>query len=480
MNARARVLLLICTGLVCLTSHASAERPNILFILVDDLGWSDLRCYGHPWHDTPNIDQLAEEGTRFSHAYAPAPICSASRASILTGKSAARVGLEFVVKKKPGHQKIIPAPALSAPPYTLALDLEEVTIAEYLADRGYETAYCGKWHLNPHHEGRYLAWSPTHGPGQQGFMTAVEDFGSHPYSREELKQLNLSGSFYPDGLTQKAVAFLERKREAPFFLMVSHFYVHTPVQTPYEWLLKKYDTRIPKSAKNRDKRLAYASFVETLDHYIGELLQALEDSGQAGNTLVVFMSDNGGHPEFVSNRPLRGSKWNLYEGGIRIPMIVRWPGITTAGVVSDTPVIGYDLFPTFAKAAGAPADIHSLNLDGRSLPVFGEQKQTPLRSLVWHFPYYHPEGKKFGAAKRRIGVNDFAISQTRPHSAIRLGENKLLWFEEDQRAELYDLSIDVSEQNDLSAAKPKETDHLKSVLLRYLDSVDARRAKRSE
>ena len=245
-------------------------------------------------------------------------------------------------------------------------------------------------------------------------MTTVEDFGSHPYSREELKQLNLSGSFYPDGLTQKAVAFLERKREAPFFLMIS-FFVHTP----YEWLLKKYDTRIPKSAKNRDKRLAYASFVETLDHYIGELLQTLEDSGQAGNTLVVFMSDNGGHPEFVSNRPLRGSKWKLYEGGIRIPMIVRWPGITTAGVVSDTPVIGYDLFPTFAKAAGAPADIHSLNVDGRSLPVFGEQKQTPLRSLVWHFAYYHPEGKKLGAAKRRIGVNDFAISQTRPHSAWR-------------------------------------------------------------
>ena len=182
---------------------ANQAQPNILFILVDDLGWSDLGCYGHPWHETPHIDRLAGEGMRFTQAYAPAPICSASRASILTGKSVARVGLEFVVKEKPGRQKISPPQPLETPPLTVALDLKETTIAEYLSATGYETAYFGKWHLNPHHEGRYLAWSPTHGPGQQGFVTAIEDFGSHPYSKTPRDRVSQRGRFYDDSMTNR-------------------------------------------------------------------------------------------------------------------------------------------------------------------------------------------------------------------------------------------------------------------------------------
>lgn len=456
----------------------ASANPNILFILVDDLGGADLGCYGHPLHETPHIDRLAAEGMRFTQAYASAPICSASRACIMTGKTTARVGLEFVVKEKPGSQTIVPPQPLEAPPFTLALDLKETTMAEHLAGAGYETAYFGKWHLNPHYGGRYLAWSPTHGPAQQGFSTAIEDFGSHPYNQKTLDTLQAPGSYHPDGLTQHAIGFLRQKHSKPFFMMVSHFYVHTPVRTPNEWLLKKYNGRIPQGVKKRDNRVAYAAFLETLDHHVGELLAALDETGLADNTLVVFMSDNGGHPEYASNQPLRGSKWNLYEGGIRVPMMVRWPGNVKAGAVCETPVIGYDLFPTFAEAAGAPADFQTLELDGQKLPIFGKTDNAPERSLVWHFPYYHPEEEKFGQSKKTIGVGDYAVSQTRPQSAIRRGDRKLVYFEEEGRTELYNIEQDVSEQTDLSAAEPEKAAQLKRELLRYLDKVHARRAKR--
>lgn len=453
------------------------SSPNILFILVDDLAWSDLGSYGHPWHDTPQIDSLAKDGMRFSQAYAPAPICSASRASILTGKTTARVGLEFVVKAEAGEQVIIPPQTLKAPPFSLSLDLDEKTIAEHLAEAGYETAYFGKWHLNPHYNGVYNGWSPTEGPGQQGFDTAEEDFGSHPYSKRELDDITEPGRYHPDGITERALRFLKQDHNAPFFLMVSHFYVHTPIRTPYRWLLEKYDALIPKNAPQREKRIAYAAFLETLDHYIGQLLNGLEESGISESTLVVFLSDNGGHPEYVSNKPLRGSKWNLYEGGIRVPLIVKWPGHVSAGSVCETPVIGYDLFPTFLEIGQVSRENRSLPIDGISLvPLFQNEAFNEQRELYWHFPYYHPEGKKFGAAKETIGVDDFSVSQTRPHSAIRKGNYKLLYFDEDRRTELYNLSTDISEQNDLSAAQPDTARKLKASLFQYLQSVNARRA----
>ena len=450
--------------------------PNILLIFVDDLGWSDLSSYGHAWHETPRIDSLGTDGMRFTQAYASAPICSASRASLLTGKSTARVGLEFVVKDKPGNQEIEPPQPLETPPFTLSLPLREVTIAEQLGSVGYETAYFGKWHLNPHYQGRYLAWSPTEGPGQQGFSVAEEDYGSHPYSKTELPTLKTEGAYHPDGVTDKAVHFLKQDHDKPFFLMVSHFYVHTPVQSPYAWLLDKYDSIIPKDVPNRDQRVAYAAFVETLDHYVGQLLDGLEDAGQADNTLVVFFSDNGGHPEYVANAPLRGSKWNLYEGGIRVPMLARWPGKVKPATICDTLVVGYDLLPTFSEVAGRKVSDNK-ELDGQSLvPLLEGKRQNGDRPLYWHFPYYHPEGKKFGEAKPSIGINDFTISQTRPQSAIRKGDYKLIYFDEEKMAELYDLSSDFSETRDLSSQLTKKTDELKKELLNYLDLVHARRA----
>lgn len=450
----------------------AAVRPNIIFILVDDLGWKDLGCYGNVWHDTPNIDRLARQGVRFTNAYSPAPICTASRASILTGKTVARVGLEFVVKNEPGPQVIDPPQKLQAPQITAGLELDEITIGEHLQAAGYATAYFGKWHLSSHHR-RYLGWSPTHGPGKQGFETAIEDSGSHPYGKKKLKVLTEQGTYHPDGITEKSVAYLNQDHDRPFFLMVSHFYVHTPIRSPYQWLKSKYERYVPNDSVRRKERVEYAAFVETLDHHIGELLTAIDDRDLRQNTLVVFMSDNGGHPEFTSNQPLRGSKWNLYEGGIRVPLIARWPGRIQPNIPNELPVIGYDLFATFAAAAGSPIS----NTDGMDLlPLLSDHSVSFKRPLFWHFPYYHPEGSKFGRAKTVIGVDDFITSQTRPHSAIRYGDHKLIHFEEDGRSELYDLRQDPAEQNDISDLQKGIASNLKSRLLNHLSRVQARRA----
>jgi len=476
MKYLALQILLVSMTSSCMVDRAMSSRANIVFVLVDDLAWTDLGCYGHPWHTTPNIDQLSRSGMRFTQAYAPAPICSAARASILSGKTVARVGLEFVVKRKPGSQKIRPPQPLLPPPFKLNLALKETTIAEHLRDAGYNTAIFGKWHLNAH-EDKYLGWSTTYGPQQQGFTTAIEDFGSHPYSGNQLETLASPGCFHPDGVTQKAIGFLEQDHHVPFFLMVSHFYVHTPIESPYAWLLEKYNAAIPANAENRKQRIEYAACVETLDHYVGVLLDAIREAKLEENTLVVFFSDNGGHPEFVSNKPLRGSKWNLYEGGIRVPMIVRWPGQVARGSSCAASVIGYDLFPTFAALAGEQADAALQETDGRSLlPLLKNPAGSWRRSLVWHFPYYHPEGKNFPHAQRKVGVDDFAISQTRPQSAIGRGDYKLIHFDEEQRSELYDLSTDISEQHDLSGKKPELQESLRQELESYLNSVHARRA----
>ncbi len=469
-------LLAILIGMTAAANRGAvraSDPPNILFILADDLAWSDLACDGHPWHQTPNIDRLAADGMRFSHAYASAPICSASRASLMTGKTTARLGFEFVTKDKPGFQKIEGTTLLQAPPLTLNLPLAESTVAEHLSGLGYQTAFFGKWHLNQHHGG-YLGWSPTHGPAAQGFETAVEDFGAHPYSwkRNPVKTIERAGEYAADSMVDQVCQYLGKKHQRPFFAMASSFYVHTPVKTPCQWLVDRFDQVIPQDIANRKQRVAYAAFLQTLDHHVGRMLDALDASGQADNTLVVFMSDNGGHPEYVSNAPLRGSKWNLYEGGIRVPMIARWPGEIDAASESDMPVVGYDLLPTFVDVAGGAVE----NVDGVSIRgVLHGESVASDRSLLWHFPYYHPE-RGYKDAKRTIGIDDFRVSQTRPQSALRRGRYKLIWFAEDDRVELYDLESDPGEQHDLSATSAEIADTLRRELRLKLKSMNARMA----
>lgn len=462
---------LFCSNL----AHAQleTERPNIILILVDDLGWSDLGCYGHPYHRTPNIDRLAEQGMRFTNGYSPAPICSASRASILTGKAVPRLGFEFVTKNSPGSQQLDSAVPLKAPPLTLNLPLHEETIAESLNDLGYQTAFFGKWHVSQHYQNRYLAWHPEFGPSAQGFRVAMEDLGDHPYAWKKKRPPDLHQNEFPeDSMIEKVVKFIHSPHPRPFFLMASSFYVHTPVKNRTRWLVDSYEELIPESSPNRNKRLEYAAFVETLDNHVGTILHGVDDAGLQENTLVVFMSDNGGHPEFAANAPLRGSKWNLYEGGIRVPFIVRWPKQIAASATSDHPVIGYDLLPTFVDVAGGSV----ANVDGQSFyqTLLGSEVEE-RGHLIWHFPYYHPEST-FSKSIDTIGINDFEVSKTRPQSAIRHQNYKLLKFAEDNRTELYDLNADLSEQNDLSEEMPHFTAALNAKLETVLTKMNARRA----
>ncbi len=457
-----------------------AYRPHILFILADDLGWSDLGVFGHAYHQTPHIDQLGRSGMRFDEAYAPAPICSASRAAILTGRTPARLHFEFVTKDGDGRQDL--GQPLQAPSYPTNLPLAETTLAEVLAGAGYRTAFFGKWHLNQHHNG-YLGWSPTHGPLQQGFSTGNADFGSHPYSyypRGDRGDLSLNEGEYPkDSLTDHVIEFLEQSHSEPFFLYWSHYFVHDPVHTRCRWLLDRYRKQLPADVP--DNRVAYAAMVETLDHQVGRVLRVLDEQGLAETTLVVFMSDNGGHPNHTGNGPLRGSKWNLYEGGIRVPLIARWPGKIASGTSRVTRVHGCDLLPTFAEFADATLD-SGTPIDGMSLaPLLLDSRQEVLdpRPLIWHFPFYHPE-KGFRDAPSSIGINDFVTSQTRPHSALRLGSYKLIHFDEDNRDELYDLDSDVGESHNLSAELPQLTRQLRERLQSELQASSARSAERSQ
>ncbi len=466
---------------------ARPDRPNILLIYADDLGYADLgyygSAYGNNFIETPHLDQLAKEGMKFNHAYASAPLCSPSRAALLTGKTPARLGFEFVTKyekdsltwEDKAWQNRFKDKALVAPPYTLNLPLEEVTLAEALQAEGYTTGIAGKWHVASHYQ-KYKGWHPQYGPAQQGFDWTAETFGSHPYGYEEGKISSTEdGEFPVDALTEQAINFLQKDHQQPFFLFVSHYYVHTPLDNTRKWLIEKYRRKAGKGIT--EDRIRYAAFVETLDHYVGKLLEALAAEGLAENTLVLFTSDNGGHPAFAYNRPFRGSKWNLYEGGIRVPLLARWPGVIEKQTTCEDPVVQYDFLPTFLEIAN-PAATLERPVDGISiLPLLKGQNDATFendRALIWHFPYYHPEGELFEAAEPKIGVEDGYVSQTYPQSSIRKGDYKLLYFYEEDRVELYNLINDPSEKKDLSVQKAGEAKALKEQLFAYLFEVNAR------
>ncbi|HOZ46271.1 MAG TPA: sulfatase [Candidatus Hydrogenedentes bacterium] len=467
-------------------SAGSKKRPpNIVHILIDDMGFSDLGCYGGEFCETPRINRLAAQGMRFTNGYAAAPICSASRAAFLTGRSPARLGFEFVTKwpetdYRDGWAERYADKELVPPVYTLDLALEEVSVAEALQSAGYVTGITGKWHVSAHHE-RYNGWSPTHGPKQQGFDWGAETFGSHPYSYTEAEKGTFGpyeeGHFARDELTDKAIEFIREHRHEPFFLFVSPYYVHVPLGTKCRWLLDKY--RAKAGGKYDERRVLYGAFVETLDHYVGQVLDALDEAGIADNTLVVFTSDNGGHPEFAFHAPLRGSKWNLYEGGVRVPWIVRWPGVVAAGSVCDAPVVGMDFMPTYCDVAGVTGGT-TADLDGMSaVPILrhGAVDSFKRRTICWHFPYYHPESG-FDTCQPTIGIEDGCVSQTRPQSSIRHGDYKLIYFFETEGYELYDLAEDIGEQHNLAAEQPDVGAQLKERLFDYLGSVHARLPQR--
>lgn len=445
--------LLIGTIAVC--AQPPAKLPNVVVIVADDLSWADLGCYGNAKIETPHLNRLASQGMRFTNAYAPAPICSASRAALLTGKSPARLHFEFVTK--PDNSEVPPATPLKQPDYPRDLPLDELTLAELVAP-AYRTGFFGKWHLTQEND-RYLGWGETFGPLQQGFHFGSENRGSHPYgyTKQEEKSFGTyaPGEYPIDSLTESATAFIRDNADSPFLLYYSLYYVHTPVKTRSRWLYDKYRAKYGPDAS--ENVVQYGAFVETMDAYVGRLLKELDEHQLRENTIVMFVSDNGGHPQFTDNGPLRGSKWNLYEGGIRTPMIIRWPGVVNENSTCEVPVIGTDLFATVSAITSSKRAVAG---DGMSLlPLLRDPESRALneRALYWHFPFYHP-----------MFVN------TKPQSSIRQGNYKLIYFYEDKRSELYDLGKDMGEQVDLSRKVIHRTHKLREKLFTHLRSVNAR------
>ncbi|MDO8586757.1 MAG: sulfatase [Armatimonadota bacterium] len=424
-----------------LADAARADRPNFVFILADDLGWADLNCYGNTFHETPNIDRLAAEGVRFTNAYAACPVCSPTRASIMTGRYPARIGLTDWI---PGHR--IKDAKLVTPDVLKYLPHDEITIAEALKSAGYATGSVGKWHMGG--DG-YL-------PQDQGFDINIggSNAGSPPGGYYLPNKMNLKdmkpGEYLTDRLASEGAKFIEANKSRPFFLYQAFHSVHIPIQAKKEYQ-EKYRA---KPSGDRKYNAAYAGMVQSLDEGVGRILRTLKDLDLDKRTVVFFVSDNGGFLQYTRNDPLREGKGYLYEGGIRDPMIVRYPPLVKAGRVRETPVSSVDFFPTILEMAGARTP--KRQIDGISIVSLLRGKDAlPRRALYWHYPHYNSQGGT-------------------PASAIRYGDYKLLHFYEDNHVELYNLRDDISEQHDLSAKAPQTVAKLRGLLSDWLNDVGAK------
>lgn len=454
--------LCACSLMLTLTVLASSpltaadqERPNILLIMVDDLGWMDLACQGNKLVDTPNIDRLAAQGMRFTDAYSAAPVCSPTRAAVLTGQSPARLQITNHIPDQkrfiPDNPKLLPAPMLDH------LPLEHVTIAERLKAGGYDTAFLGKWHLSGDGSTRNGGRGRIEfAPENQGFDVNIGGaaYGGPPSFFSPYRIYSLpdgdDGEYLPYRLAEETVSLVKKQRSNPFFICLWNYTVHWPMQAPAD-LLKKYETRTGRGLN--DTR--YGAMIEALDISIGLILKTLDETGQADNTLVIFASDNGGFGGVSDCRPLREAKGSLYEGGIRVPLIVRWPGHTRAGAVNSTPVISMDFFPTLLSAAGLDIDPDS-PLDGEDLtPVLNESGALKRDALYFHYPNYAWH------RSNRLG------------SAVREGNYKLVENFDDGSVELYDLSNDISEKHNLAETDPAVTARLKKRLAAWRREVSA-------
>jgi arylsulfatase A len=410
------------------------KRPNFVFILIDDMGWTDVACYGSRFHETPNIDRLARQGMRFTDAYAACPVCSPTRASIMAGQYPARVGITDFI---PGHWR--PYEKLIVPANQLFLPPESVTMADVLKKQGYSTGYIGKWHLGN---------QKAHQPNQQGFSWVLGG------ARNQ-------GDKRVTAFTDGAVDFIENNKDKPFFLFLSHHTVHIPLEAP-ESLVRKYrDKPKPPTGVNNP---VYAAMVEHLDNSTGRILKKLDELKLADNTVVVFFSDNGGlysayggyrgdRAPVTTNAPLRDEKGTLYEGGIREPLIVRWPGVVEPASTCDEPVSSVDFYPTFLQIASAEGDPNHV-LDGESiLPLLKQTDQLERKAIYWHYPHYH---------------------HSRPAGAIRQGKWKLIEFYEDGRLELYNLKDDIGEKNNLAKHEPEKAAGMQQKLAKWRKSVGAK------
>ena len=423
-------------------AESQADRPpNIVFLLIDDMGWPDPACYGHAFHETPRIDRLCAEGTKFTDFYAATPVCSSTRGTIQSGQYSARVGITDFI---PGHWR--PFEKLVVPPIEHVLPASIKTPGDALKAAGYTTGYFGKWHLGPEN---------THGPHTRGYGVTARTIGQDFRTR---RKTNDSGPKRIDLLTDQTLWFIERHKDRPFFVTLSHHAVHIPLEGTPE-AIEKYRNK-PKPAAGVNHPV-YAAMVADLDRSIGRILDRLDELDLTGRTLVVFTSDNGGLRkiytgigEVVStNAPLRDEKGTLYEGGIRVPMIVRWPGVVKPGTVCREPATTADLLPTFCEAAGAK--LPEQPIDGASLVPLLDDPQAKLdrEAIYFHYPHYH---------------------HSRPAGAIRSGDWKLIEFFDDGPLELYNLEEDIGETANLAGRLPERAEQLRKMLAGWRQSVAAR------
>ncbi|MCG8310812.1 MAG: sulfatase [Cytophagales bacterium] len=427
------------------------KKTNIILFFIDDLGWTDLGCYGSDLYETPNIDKLASEGVRFTNAYSACTVCSPSRAALMTGKYPARLHLtDWIRGYKP------PNPKLIIPDWQMYLDTAEVTIAKALKKGGYTTANFGKWHLGD----EPIYWPENHGfdVNVGGYRWGAPGSYFYPYHGGKRDKRHPPGlengkerEYLTDRLTDEALRFMEQQKEGPFFIYFPHYAVHTPIQA-HDSITRYFKAKVTENHRHRNA--AYAAMIRSVDHSLGRLRNKLKALGIEEHTAIFFTSDNGGLElwDITDNGKIRAGKGAAYEGGVRVPCIVLIPGITRGGAVSDAPIIGMDLFPTILDLAG----LEVIENDGENiLPLVRSPGQPISRSaLFWHYPHYHRGGAT-------------------PYSAIRMGDYKLIEFFEDGRLELYDLATDIGEEKDLRDTEPELLRKMHQKLQLWREEVNA-------
>ncbi len=447
-------LALVVTLLSLVSSLAAAPaRPNVVLILADDLGWTDLACFGSDLHETPHLDRLAREGMKFTQNYSACTVCSPTRAALMTGKYPARLHItDWIPGLMPDHPKLL------VPDWTKFLPLSEKTIADAFKSAGYTTASIGKWHLG----------TEEHYPDKHGFDLNIAGTDKAaptsyfaPWKIPTLTE-GKDGDYLTDRLGEEAVKFLERERDKSFFLYLPHFAVHTPVQGRAD-LVAKYRARLKPGLTHTNA--AYAAMTESLDTAVGRVRAKLDELKLAGRTIVIFTSDNGGliTRGTTSNKPLRYGKASAYEGGVRVPLIVHWPGVTKPDSVSDTPVITMDLFPTLLEMCGlgAPNSASETGAPGRDgvslVPLLRGTGKLTRTELFWHYPHHQ----------------HYQLGGATPYGAIRSGDFKLVEFFNDMHVELYNLREDIGEQRDLATLQPQKAEELRARLHAWRKDVGA-------
>lgn len=440
--------------LVALIATAAARQPNIIFIMADDLGWTDLGVQGSKYYETPNIDRLASQGMRLMR-YNHCQNCAPTRAALLSGQYGPRTGVYTVGgigRFDWSSRPLRPVDNVEK------LPLEKITIAQTLKKAGYATGMFGKWHLG---EGE------GHHPRQRGFDEAIVSAGQHFDFKTNPKTEYPAGTYLADFLTDKAVDYIRRHQGGPFFLYLTHFGVHAPHEAKKE-LIEKFKS---KAAAGGHDNPTYAAMIASVDESVGRVMAVLDELKLANDTVLIFTSDNGGvggyqreglggKIDVTDNAPLRSGKGSLYEGGTRVPFIVRWPGTTKAGATCEVPAIHVDMYPTFVEVAAGKAP-EGYPLDGESLvPLFKDAQAKLKREAIYqHFPGY------LGAK-----ANTW---RTTPVGVIEAGDWKLMEFFEDHRIELYNLREDVSEARNLAAEQPERVKDLREKLVAWRAEIRA-------